>query len=75
MNKERRNRVARIVNTLSPCVEELEEVKNDEDASRESIPENLQGGERYEQSEECSDTLEDAIDNLRDVIDCLNGIT
>lgn len=75
MNKKRRTRIARIVDTLSPCVEELEDIKYEEDDSRENIPESLQGGELYEQSEECSDTLEDAIDNLRDVIDGLNGIT
>ncbi|HIY98221.1 MAG TPA: hypothetical protein H9677_02445 [Firmicutes bacterium] len=75
MNKERRKKVAQIVEQLDSCASELEEIKYEEDEARDNIPESLQGGEVYGRSEECSDTLEDAIDEIRNVIDNLNEVT
>lgn len=58
-------------NGLENCVEELEDIISDiqmilEDETdyMENIPENLQGGERYERAEEACESLEDAVDTL-----------
>ena len=75
MNKESRQKVAQIVEQLYSCARALEQIKYEEDEARDNIPESLQGGEVYGRSEECSDTLEDAIDEIRNVIDNLNEVT
>lgn len=59
------------VNGLENYTEELEDIISDiqiilEDETdyMENIPENLQGGERYERAEEACKSLEDAADTL-----------
>lgn len=59
------------VNGLENYTEELEDIISDiqmilEDETdyMENIPENLQGGERYERAEEACESLEDAVDTL-----------
>ena len=58
-------------NGLENCVEELEDIisdiqiiLDDETDYMENIPENLQGGERYERAEEACESLENAVDTL-----------
>lgn len=58
-------------NGMENCLEELEDIISDiqlilEDETdyMENIPENLQGGERYERAEEACESLEDAVDTL-----------
>ena len=54
MNKLRRKTLQKIFDQLSDLREEIEAVKEEEDGSRENMPENLQGSERYERSETAS---------------------
>ena len=56
------------------CSSDLDKIKDEEDDARDNIPENLQSGETYETSEECSDVMSDALDNINDAIENLNGI-
>ena len=51
MNKIRRKALQEIFDKLSALSDELESIKEEEDESRENMPESLQGSERYEQSE------------------------
>lgn len=74
MNKKRRKEIERIISTLQTCSSDLLSVTLEEDMSRSFIPENLQQSERYEKSEECSETLEEAKDNIDDAIQLLQDI-
>lgn len=74
MNKQRRQRIKEVIIQLETCADNLETVKSDEDEARENIPENLQDGEAYCTSEECSDKIEEAMSDIRAVIENLEDI-
>ena len=48
---------------------DIEQLCDEEQDYLDSIPENLQGGERYEKSEEAVSALEGAVDCLDEAID------
>ena len=56
-------------------LQELENIKDEEDDARENIPENLENSEMYEASENCSDTIEDAISDIEGAINSILEIT
>ena len=74
MNKERRTRIRKVTKNLSACISELESIKDEEDYARSCMPENLEYSEAYEKSEECSDTMEDAITDIQGIADSLEKI-
>lgn len=74
MNKTRKTRIQKIITQLNGCSDDLEDVKFDEDFARDSIPENLQGGDTYCTSEDCSDKIEDAISDIRQAVSTLEEI-
>lgn len=57
-----------ISDTLEERLQDISEdigfVLSDEEYYRDNLPENLQGGRRYEAAEEACDALQDAIDSL-----------
>ena len=75
MNKVRRKAIANIVSELERIKGILEETKDDEQYSYDSIPENLLGSERADISEEAIDTMDEAIDSLEEIIDTLEDLT
>jgi len=75
MNKKRREQIRTIVARLQGCVNEIELTKDEEDESRENMPENLQYSDSYLHSEECSDILMDAVECISGTINDLEGIT
>jgi uncharacterized coiled-coil DUF342 family protein len=75
MNKKRREQIQKVIDKLSECSEELNSIRDDEDCYRDEMPENLQNSERYEQSEEYSDILDDAATSIDDVVTNLQEIT
>ena len=75
MNKVRREQISTVVGKLKDCKDVLEEIKNDEDCSRENMPENLENSQRYTDSEEASDSLDDATSDIGNAIDTLEKIT
>ncbi len=74
MNDKRRKRIREVVARLESCSTDLESIKDEEDETRDNIPENLQNGDRYCESEECSDKIDDAISDIRSAIDGLGEI-
>jgi len=68
MNKKRRGELERICALVEQARDALEAVQDEEEDSRDSIPESLQYTERYEQSEAASDNLVDAVSSLEDAI-------
>lgn len=74
MNKKRRKAISVVSQKLSSIRDELGTIQDEETFSRENIPENLQSSEVYENSEEISDYIENAINNIEAAIDDLNSI-
>lgn len=73
MNKIRRKALQEIYDKLSDLREELEAIKDEEDESRENMPENLQGSERYEQSETASGNIDEAMEYLSSACDSIES--
>lgn len=74
MNKPRRSELSRIRGQLEQALSDLEAVQAEEEDSRDSTPENLQGTERYEESVAACDNLTDAVDGLNAAIDAISQI-
>lgn len=51
---------------------DVETLQEEEEGYRDSIPENMQSGERYEQAESACDSLSDARDSISEAIDSIN---
>ena len=75
MNKDRRQELAGICIRLGGVLSDLEALQAEEENSRDNTPENLQGTERYEESEAACDALADAVDGLNTAIDAISQIT
>ena len=74
MNKLRRKTLQKIFDQLSDLREEIEAVKEEEDGSRENMPENLQGSERYERSETASSNMDEAMEYISSACDSLESV-
>lgn len=74
MNKERRQRLRETVFRLREAKTKIEEVIEEEDEARDCIPENLQESVRYQESEECSSSLEDAVESIDEAISSIEDV-
>lgn len=72
MNKQRRGQLQDIIARLEIISEDLESLRDEEDDYRDNIPENLQGSEKYENSENASYSMDEAIDNISSAVDSIN---
>lgn len=72
MNKARRDALEKLMLKIEEVVSELETLKDEEDEYRENMPENLQGGTRYEESEAASEYMDYALDNLNEAMGNIN---
>lgn len=68
MNRERRKQIAAarekvggIAADIQAVIETLQEIRDDEECARDSLPASLQEGERAQQMQESIDALEEAI--------------
>lgn len=75
MNKNRRQKLRQIVDALQSIVNDLDDIKMEEDEARNNMPENLEGSEIYEESENCSDVLEDVMSDLNEIMGNISEIT
>lgn len=73
MNKLRRKALQDVFDKLSDLQEELTSIKDEEDESRDNMPESLQGSERYEQSETASYSIDEAIEYLSSACDSIES--
>ena len=67
MNKERRNRIAEIMDKLNEIADEICEVAQEERDAFDNLPESLQYGERGEAMEAAADELEDVSSEVSDL--------
>lgn len=74
MNKKRKTEVTRIIGNLRQSLEDLEGVQGDEESALDNIPENLQGSQRYEDTEEALERIDDAVSSVQDAIENLENI-
>ena len=75
MNKIRRTQLKKIAEELENSIGKLERIKEQEDDARENMPENLEYSDAYENSEQCSDTIEDVISSIQEAINNILEIT
>jgi len=81
MNKERRNKITKIIKDLEEIKSRLQSVLSDEEYAFDNMPENLQGSMRGEESEEAiecmdeaNDAIENAIEQLEEAVEQLEEI-
>lgn len=74
MNRERRTKIRKVTRQLEACADTLSSIKYEEDESRENVPENLQGGKAYCESEEISDKIDDALSDIQEAVNTLEEI-
>ena len=75
MNNPRRKAIDEIYAKLESLKTDLEDLMAEEEEYRDNMPENLQGGERYEKAEEACDNLQSAIDSMDEVLEYLSEAT
>lgn len=61
MNRERRKNLQGIIDQLEELKSSLEDIQSEEEEYRDNIPENMQSGERYEQSDAACDAMSEAV--------------
>ena len=64
MNKERRNRLKEVKEKIAEILCTIEEVRDEEEAAYDNLPESLQNGERGELMYNNVDTLQEIYENL-----------
>lgn len=83
MNKQRRKAITEImikVNTivddakcqLEELKDELNGIRNEEQEVLDNMPENLQGSERYELTEQAVENLDSAMESFEELIDAMD---
>lgn len=74
MNKERRTQIKKLTNELEDVKTKLKYILRKEEGILDNTPENLQGTDRYSESENAIDVLDDVVDGLESTIESLNEI-
>lgn len=74
MNKVRREKLKDIITRMSELNRALSDVIADEELALESIPENLQGTDRYQVTEDSLDLMYDAQSSISDAIDAVDDV-
>lgn len=74
MNKQRRTDIKTVISKLEAIKSELNSILIAEENVFDSMPENLQGSMRGEESEEAIDCMNEAVDNLEEAISQLEEI-
>lgn len=74
MNKERRTQIKKLTNELEDVKTKLKYILRKEEGILDNTPENLQGTDRYSESENEIDVLDDVIGDLESAIESLNEI-
>lgn len=77
MNAKRRKEIEKVVAELQDKLLCLESLRDEEQEYLDNIPENLQGSERYEKTENIIDDMTNAIDEinsaLENIIESINN--
>lgn len=74
MNEARRKELRKIMHGMKEVNRTLENVIADEEEALDAIPENLQGTDRYQNSEEAVDLMSDAQSSIEDAIEAIDDV-
>lgn len=72
MNKERRNRINKVIEQLEVLKDEIADIGMEEEEAYDNLPEGIQESDRGEAMQEAVDNLEIAGDTFDDIIEYLN---
>jgi hypothetical protein len=75
MNKARRKALLDVSSQIRSIAEELGVLCREEEEYRDNMPENLQGSERYEKTDEAAYCLEHALDSLSEATESIEEAT
>ena len=75
MNNIRRNSLTDIKDRIESLKSDLETLLEEENDYLDNIPENMQGGERYEKAENAVSSLENAVSSLEEAMDDIESAT
>lgn len=73
MNNNLRTELTEALHSLGDALGIVERVKASEEWSMNCVPENFQGGERYEKMEDAVCALEDAEDSINSAMEYINN--
>lgn len=74
MNAAQKKRVSELADQHSAIMDEIEQIKNDEEEKYDNLPEPFQDGEQGERIQEGIDTLDDAYSYMYDACDSLRKV-
>ena len=69
MNEQRRKRLSKIKEKLNGLLDEVAEIKDDEQNAFDNLPESIQGSERGERMSEIIDSLDEVYDSIEAAAD------
>lgn len=75
MNKIRRKAIDALNDRLEELLSDLEAIYDEEQEYLDSIPENLQGSERYEIAESAVENLDSTISSIQEALDYMTEAT
>ena len=71
MNRDRRNRIDKVLGQLEELKQEVYDILDEEQEAYDNLPESFQNGERGDSMQEAIDALENAGNSFDDVIEYL----
>lgn len=71
MNKQRRKKIDAIIEKLSCLLDEVEDVRQEEEEALDNMPESLQETERYEAMQTAVDNLDTVVSGIEEFIELL----
>lgn len=74
MNKDRRNRLSGVIDTITDAISELEEIRDEEQDALDSLPESLQYSSKGEMMQECIDDMESVMSDMENVQESIQEI-
>ena len=72
MNKDRRNRIAKLIGEFEALQGEIEDIHAEEEDAFNNLPESLQDGERGQAMQQAVDSLDNAKNALEELLSELN---
>jgi predicted nucleic acid-binding Zn-ribbon protein len=67
MNKQRRQELYDVISFLDDAIDRLEEIKNDEQDSFDSLPENFQYSSTGDKMQDAMDKMDEIVNKIEDV--------
>lgn len=67
MNKERRDRLSKVLSTIEEAKAEIEAIRDEEQETFDNMPESFQNGERGEKAQAAADAMESAVSSAEEI--------